>query len=108
MSIDRQRLYDLAEDFFNLNGNAVMKMSSDAAIKVCLSAGKRGLLVCRIEGGIWHDLGFEARLDAIWDGVDPPVALKRALENNLAAAEFIRAEKVAHDAFILSVVPITG
>lgn len=76
-----------------------MKLSADAAIAVCERAVQHGLVGARIEGGIWHSPGFEARLDCIWDGVDPPVDVGAAEQNNLAAAEFIRSESQMHDAF---------
>ncbi|MDR0244132.1 MAG: colicin immunity protein [Burkholderia sp.] len=85
-----------------------MKLSPEAAIAVCEQAARRGRLVARIEGGIWHNSQFEARIDCIWDGVDPPVDVKAAHENNLLAIEFIREEIPQHGAFIISALPITG
>jgi len=102
MKIDLQRLYDSSDDFFSLNGSIVMKLSADAAISVCERATQKGLVIVRIEGGIWHSPGFEARLDCIWDGVDPLVDVDAAEQNNLAAAEFIRAETQVHDVFIVT------
>ncbi|WP_244102159.1 hypothetical protein [Burkholderia ambifaria] len=75
MNIDRSRVYDSADDFFSLDGSIVMKLSTEAAIAVCEQAAQHGLVVARIEGGIWHFPGFEARLDCIWDGADPPIDL---------------------------------
>ena len=108
MKIDRQRRYDSADDFFSLGGSIVMKLSTNAAIEVCLRAAQHGLVVARIEGGIWHAPGFEARIDCIWDGDDPPVGVGVAEENNLAAAEFIRSETRGHDVFIVTAPRITG
>lgn len=108
MKIDRQRRYDSPDEFFSLGGTVVMKLSVDAAIAVCERAHQHSLVVARIEGGIWHFPGFEARVDCIWDGVDPPVDLGTAKPNNLAAAEFIRSESPAHDVFILTAPHITG
>jgi len=73
MKIDLQRRFDSPNDFFELGGSVVMKLSADAAIAVCERAAQHGLVVVRVEGGIWHSPGFEARLDCIWDGADPPV-----------------------------------
>jgi len=85
-----------------------MKLSADAAIAVCERAGQHGLIIARIEGGIWHFPGFEARLDCIWDGVDPPVDDGVAEQNNLAAAEFIRSESEVHDVFVVTAPQMTG
>ncbi|RKP43277.1 colicin immunity protein [Trinickia fusca] len=100
--------YEEAEDFFALQGSIVMKLTTEAAIGVCEQAAQRGLLVSRIEGGIWHNPGFEARIDCIWDGGDPPLDVQAAHENNLAAIEFIRSELPEHDAFIITSLPIAG
>src|ERR1700683_5481481 len=101
MTIDRQRLYDETKDFFGLEGNAVMKLSRKAATAVCLSAAANGCLLVKLEGGIWNNGKFEARLDAIWDGLDPPIDPDRAHKNNLEAASFIRSRKSIYNAFIL-------
>ena len=108
MKIDLQRRYDSADDFFSIGGSVLMKMSGDAAIAVCERATARGLVIARIEGGIWHSPGFEARLDCIWDGGDPPVGLGVAEENNLAAAEFIRSESDKHNVFVLTAPCLTS
>lgn len=108
MKVDRQRRYDSPDDFFLLDGSIVMKLSSNAAIAVCERAAQHGLVVARIEGGVWHSPGFEARIDCIWDGVDPPVDAVIAEENNAAAAEFIRSETKVHDVFIVTAPRMTG
>jgi len=72
MKAQRNVLYDSAQWFFDSAGSGLMKLSADAAIRVCLTAASRGLVVARIEGGIWHHPGFEARGDCIWDGANPP------------------------------------
>ncbi|WP_084530826.1 colicin immunity protein [Burkholderia sp. WSM2232] len=107
-NIDHCRVYDSSDDFFSLGGTVVMKLSTDAAIAVCLRAAQQGFVVARIEGGIWHFPGFEATLDCIWDGVAPPVDLNAAERNNQAAAEFVRAESPPHDVFLVTAPPITG
>ncbi|MDR2154224.1 MAG: colicin immunity protein [Burkholderiaceae bacterium] len=102
MKIDPQRRYDSSDDFFLLEGSIVMKLTADAAIAICEQASRRGYVITRIEGGIWHFPGFEARLDCIWDGVDLPVGIRAAEKNNLAAIEFIRSERKMHDVFIVT------
>lgn len=108
MKVDRARLYDSSIDFFELNGSVVMKLTPNAAQEVCNKALEHGLVVVRIEGGIWHNPGFEARLDCIWDGVDPPVSETEAAINNARALEMIREEIEVHDVFIITTAPLTG
>jgi hypothetical protein len=62
----------------------------------------KGLLIVKLEGGIWFNGTFEARLDAIWEGVDPPVEEKDAYENNLAAANFVRSRDPGYNAFVVT------
>ncbi|WP_419684372.1 colicin immunity protein [Burkholderia theae] len=108
MTIDHFRVYDSSDDFFSLDGSIVMKLSTDAAIAVCELAVQHGLVVARIEGGIWHFPGFEARFDCIWDGAGPPVDPGAAERNNQRAAEFIRSESPPHDVFVVTSPPMTG
>jgi hypothetical protein len=108
LSVDRSKRYTEREDFFQLHGSVVMKLAVDAAIAVCEVAARRGYVVARIEGGIWHNPGFEARVDCIWDGADPPIDEESAHANNLAAIEFIRSEVPDHDTFIVTAPPLTG
>lgn len=102
MNIDLQQRYDSSDDFFSLGGSVVMKVSANAAVAICERAAQRGLVIARVEGGIWHAPGFEARLDCIWDGVDPPVDQRTAEQNNHAAAEFVRTEQAVHDVFVIT------
>ena len=108
MLVYRQKLFDKATDFLDGGGNAVMKLSRKAAIDACLNAAPRGLVVVKIEGGIWRNGTFEARLDAIWDGADPPIEKENAGRNNLNAAEFIRCQDDTYNAFILTAACVTG
>ncbi|PPA77505.1 colicin immunity protein [Achromobacter spanius] len=108
MKVDRQYRYESSSEFFTLDGSVIMKLSRDAAVKVCELAAQRGLVVAQIEGGIWHSPGFEARLDCIWDGVDPPVELDVAEENNIEAANFIRSKSEMHDVFIITAPCMSG
>ncbi|MEB2502301.1 colicin immunity protein [Burkholderia anthinoferrum] len=108
MNIDHHRVYDSSNDFFSLAGSIVMKLTAEAAIAVCEQAAKHGVVVARIEGGIWRNPGFEARVDCIWDGADPPIDLDTAQRNNKRAAEFIRSESPPHDVFLVTAPPMTG
>lgn len=108
MKFDLQRRYDSADDFFMLGGSIAMKLSAHAATAICERAADQGLVIARVEGGIWHFPGFEARLDCIWDGVDPPVEFRAAVQNNLAAADFVRSESNTHDVFVLTAPRMTG
>jgi Colicin-E5 Imm protein len=100
--MDLATRYDSADDFFSLGGNILMKLSREAAIAVCSKAASQNLLITRIEGGIWHSPGFEARVDCIWDGLDPPVTPKQAEHNNNNAIIFIRHESTIHDTFVIT------
>ena len=82
--------------------------ASAAAVEVCLEAIRHGLIVARIEGGLWRNPGFEARLDCIWNGADPPVESSAAIRNNREAADFIQSESRTHDAFVLTAPPLSG
>ena len=108
MGSPRDILFDSSADFHLENGSAWMRLSPQAAVEVCLTAAANGKVIARIEGGIWHSPGFEARHDCIWDGADPPLDESAAHQNNLAAADFIKDEMVAHSVFILTAPPISG
>jgi len=108
MDANRNVLIDSAAAFFANEGSVWMRLSPRAAIDVCLGAADNGKVVARIEGGIWHAPGFEARHDCIWDGADPPIDGAAAHRNNLAAAAFIREEMDRHTVFILTAPPLSG
>ncbi len=55
-------LYDSGDAFFELKGNASMKLSPKAAIEVCNEAAKKGLWILGIDGGHWLNPGF--RIDS--------------------------------------------
>lgn len=101
MICDRSIRYENGEQFFKLNGHAIMPLSVVAAIHVCQIAYSKGYIVSRVEGGIWHDPGFESRLDCIWDR-------NHKLDNkpekaNKEAERFISGESEKHDVFIITV-----
>src|SRR5690348_336333 len=90
MRPDRQKVYERPQDFFDLDGSAWMKLNRRAAVALCSCAAARGLVLVRVEAGISRNGSFEARLDGIWDGADPPIEPKAAHGNNLDAAAFIQ------------------
>ena len=57
-ALDPLRRYELSDDFFALDGSVVMKLSAGAAIAVCEQAIQHGLVIARVEGGVWHFPGF--------------------------------------------------
>jgi len=85
-----------------------MRLSAVAAIDVCRAAASRGFVIARVEGGVWHFPGFEARLDCIWDGADPPIDAPNAAANNQAAEAFIQAARGRHDVFVITAPPLSG
>jgi hypothetical protein len=86
----------------------VTYLTPQIAIRACETAAEHRQLIVRIEGGIWREpQSFEARLDCIWDGSDPPVEAAQAIANNLQAAEFVRSETPVHTAFVLTSTPTT-
>ncbi len=108
METSRNKLYESAECFFDEAGSGVMKLSTDAAIEVCMMAVGRELVIARVEGGVWHHPGFEARVDCIWDGADPPLDAIEAAVNNKKASNFIREQRAEHDVFVITAPPLSG
>ena len=99
-------LYDSADEFFKLEGNVNMRLTPEAAIEVCAMARKKGFYVGRLEGGVFHDPGFEARIDAIWDCKNY-LQDDRIYENNILAIEDLIEEiKLGkHNAFLVTLIP---
>jgi hypothetical protein len=64
-------------------------LSGPAAVNACLLAGFCDLYVGRIEGGIFHDPGFESRMDSIWTGIREPESREEAVRWNQEAAAFV-------------------
>jgi hypothetical protein len=108
MQNHRALLHSSAEALFNRQGSAWLKLTREAARTACLQASDRGYAVVRIEAGIWRNPGFEARVDGIWDGANPPLGQKEANAQNLQAARNIEHEQAEYDTFILTVAPIEG
>lgn len=61
----RTMRFDDPEAFFREEGGGWMKLSKKAAMVVIDRILKSGGTIWGIEGGIWHNPGFEARIDAI-------------------------------------------
>ncbi|MEL4181509.1 colicin immunity protein [Roseateles sp. PN1] len=108
MDSARANLVTLPSFFFVLNGSGWMKLAPEAAMHACRGATEAGLVVVRVEGGIWQNPGFEARVDCIWDGIDPPATSSETSINNGNAAAFIGQEALTHSAFVLTCAPLTG
>ena len=108
MRVDHSIRYESADDFYDPSGNVIMRLTTEAALDVCARAAGYDLIVVRIEGGIWHFPGIEARLDCIWDGYDPPISREGAEENNRLGADYIRLKSKVYDVFIIMAAPITG
>lgn len=102
MTLERGKLHDCANDFFDFQMSSVMVLTPSAAVEVCLAAAQRGFVIARVEGGIWHDPGFEPRVNCIWDGADPPIVESAAESNNIEAANFIRKEGQVHSGFVIT------
>jgi hypothetical protein len=108
VSYSHEKLYDEPNTFFEIDGVTSMQLTGQAAQDVCRMALKFGLLINRIEGGIWRNPSFESRLDCIWDGVDPPVSVELAQDNNRKAQEFVRSAAPFHTSYIITAVPLSG
>jgi hypothetical protein len=107
MKGDKSKIYSSADDFYALEGNYIMILKPYAALEVCQSALSRGLLISRIEGGVWDGRRFQPMGDCIWDGVDPPVQGGVALINNAKACGFIEEASKEHNAFVLTTAPVS-
>lgn len=108
MMLQRNALYESSDEYFSLSGSAVMKLTTPAASAVCRAAAGNGLVIVRIEGGIWHRPGFEARIDCIWDGADPPIDQQQCRANNAHAAEFVESASSVNDAFVITTASVSG
>lgn len=79
-----------------------MLLTPRAAMEVCSRAAETSRVVVRIEGGIWREGQFEARIDGPWDGANPPVSPEHMKANNAAALREIEAEQSRHNAFVIT------
>ena len=80
-----------------------MKLAKPAACEVIATCSKRGIGISIVEGGIWHEPGFEARLDAIWHSeFDRAEAVADVTANNLLARRFVDELPGKYDTAIIS------
>ncbi|WP_079212769.1 hypothetical protein [Brucella pituitosa] len=102
MACNPKIIYNKAGDFFALSGHALMKLTRSAAIAVCEQAARQQLFVAGVEGGIWHNPGFEARLDSTWDYQGNDGQDDCIVQNNALAADFIKRQPALYDVFIIT------
>ena len=95
-------------NFFTQDSDEELFLSVSAAIDVCRLAAEHGLVIARIEGGVFREGKFMPRVACIWDGSDPPVSKRLAERNNREACEFILSERSEHNAFVVTAPPISG
>ncbi|MDG6896185.1 hypothetical protein [Volucribacter amazonae] len=102
--LDHSRVYNNYLDFFHLNGNAIIKLTPSAAIELCYFCTENNLIVGYIEGGIWRNKLFQARIDCIWGSSLSSNSTKSSIrDNNRLAIKFIKEESDIHNAFILTI-----
>lgn len=105
MKMRNDILYSEVDSFFELNGNNLMKLTPDAAVELCKVCLDKEIIVVCVEGGIWNDKKFQARLDAIWTGKKPPLNLGDLMLNNERAIASIAEDRDECNAFIVSTLP---
>lgn len=101
---DHGVLYDNGDAFFELKGNASMKLSPKAAIGVCQEAAKRKLWISGIDGGHWMNPGFRIDSSASWTYNKPDDYQSKLSENNQLAIENIKSDEAeGYTAFLVTV-----
>lgn len=96
-------LYDSGDAFFELKGNASMKLSPKAAIEVCNEAAKKGLWILGIDSGHWLNPGFRIDSSASWTYDMPEEYKSKIPENNRLAIENIKDDiENGYTAFIIT------
>ena len=95
--------FDEAEALFADAGSAWMKLTRQAAAEAISRCSAKGIAVSIVEAGIWHEPGFEARLDGVWHSeFDAMSDVKCIDENNSRALQFIGGLPQAYDTAIIS------
>jgi hypothetical protein len=105
MAIQYDIVYSDINLFFELNGNNLMRLTPDAAIELCNALREKDVVVVCVEGGIWNDGKFQARLDTIWTGKKPPMNPVDLAINNEKAIASILEDREQCNAFIVSTLP---
>lgn len=95
-------LYDEPESFFRLNGSARMKLTARTALEVCKICTENNIVIAYIEGGVYFNETFEARIDAIWRGFGIPFQHDTKYMNDRAAL-FIQNQSPTCNGFILTI-----
>lgn len=107
MNLRYDILYSDPNSFFELKGNNLMRLTPSAAIELCNLLTERNIVTVCVEGGIWDNSKFEARLDAIWTGKKPPMKSMDLAKNNMKAINSIIEDSEQCNAFIISTLPNT-
>ena len=102
---DRRKIYSDPSEFFAKQGRYWMKLTRPVAVAVVKQCQDHSLAVSMVEGGIWHNPGFEARLDAIWHSEFDHMPTESAIYgNNAKAAAYLKSSMPSEcDAAIISV-----
>ncbi len=101
---NKSKLYSSASEFFSLNGNATMRLTPTAAIDVCRIATKKGILVLGVDGGVYKEPIFEAKINCSWSAkFKSPFTSEQLNNNNALAIEDIEADRNCCNAFILTI-----
>ncbi|WP_242506202.1 colicin transporter [Pectobacterium zantedeschiae] len=105
MTQNNRGFFSEGKFFFELSGNAVMKLSPKAAIEVCQEAAKRNLPIGMIESGHWLNPGFRPDVNTRWDGLDKLTDEGEIKKNNDRAIENINDDvSQGYNAFIITIV----
>ncbi|MEL1249449.1 hypothetical protein [Aurantiacibacter gilvus] len=95
--------FDKADALFADAGSAWMMLTRPAAAEAISCCSAKGIAVSIVEAGIWHEPGFEARLDGIWHSeFDAKSDVDCIDENNSRALQFIVGLPQAYDTAIIS------
>ena len=90
MSLNLGNIFEDHREFIHRNDRNSLILTSKAAEEACRQASIFGLSIAKVEGGLWHNPGFESRIDAIWETRNYPASLDEVRKLNALAADFIR------------------
>lgn len=98
-------LFEDGAKFFELDGDARMKLSPKAATEVCEEATRRGIFIGAIEGGHWLNPGFKPDMNTNWDSLKYYQADANLKTNNDRAIENINDDaSEGYTAFIITLI----